>query len=134
MSTSRSRQTQVWIVTAVLAVTFLAAGLTKLIGLPQQVELFHRFGLPHWVLLTAGTLEIACAGLLLNRSTRSSGAIGLALVMIGASLTHVMTHVMLPVLFLNAALGFAAGWLILKHRPGFLQVARQRKALRAGPE
>ena len=51
---------------------------------------------------------------------RSSAA--LAIVMIGASLAHVMTGVMLYLLFLNAALCFAAGWVMLKHRPFFFQV------------
>jgi uncharacterized membrane protein YphA (DoxX/SURF4 family) len=114
----------VWIVTVVLAVVFLAAGLTKLIGLPQQVELFHRFGLPHWALLVVGTLEILFALLLFARPTRSYGAMGLTLVMIAGSFGLVMSHVMLPMLFVNAVLGFSAAWLVLKRRPEFLQVRR----------
>jgi putative oxidoreductase len=121
---ARSKQTLEWIVTAVLACVFVAAGLTKLIGLPQQVDLFHQFGLPHWVLLLVGALEIVFAALLISRTTRSYGAMGLACVMIGASFAHIMAHVMLPMLFVNAALCFAAGWLVLRHRPEFLQVRR----------
>lgn len=121
---ARSKQTLEWIVIAVLACVFLAAGLTKLIGLPLQVELFHQFGLPHWVLLVVGTLEIVFGVLLISRTTRAYGAMGLVCVMIGASFAHIMAHVMLPMLFLNAALCFAAGWLVLKHRPAFLQVRR----------
>ena len=121
---ARSRQTLEWIVTAVLACVFLPAGLTKLIGLPLEVDLFHRFGLPHWALLVVGTLEIVFALLLISRTTRSYGAMGLVCVMIGASFAHIFAHVMLPMLFVNAALCFAAGWLVLKHRPEFLQVRR----------
>lgn len=124
MTRSARTQTTVSIVTGVLAVVFLAAGVTKLISLPLQVDLFHRLGLPHWVLLTVGALEIVFAGLLISRTTRSYGAIGLAMVMTGASFAHVMTHVMLPMLFVNAALCFAAGWLVMKHRPEFFQVRR----------
>ena len=74
--------------------------------------------------MTVGALEIVCAGLLRSVVTRSYGAMGLAALMIGASIAHVMTHVMLPMLFINAALCFAAGWLVMKHRPEFFQVRR----------
>ena len=115
---------QVWIVSAVLGCVFLAEGVTKLFGLPLQVELFHRFDLPDLALPLVGALEIGLAALLLSRSTRSYGAIGMACVLIADSFALVMTHLMLPMLFVNVTLGLAAGWLVLRHRPGFLQVRR----------
>ena len=121
MSASRKSK-QILIVSVVLALVFLVAGVSKLIGLPLMVDMFHRLGLPHWVLLTVGTVEIVGALLLLNSGTRPYAATGLALVMIGASLAHVMTGVMLPMLFFNAALCFATGWVLLQHRPSFFQV------------
>ena len=114
----------VWIASVALAVVFMGAGAAKLAGLPLMVEMFQRFGLPHWVLLTVGVLEILGALLLLNGATRPYAATGLAVVMIGASLAHVMTGVMPYMLFFNAALCFAAGWVLMQHRPGVLQVRR----------
>lgn len=118
----RSKGARVALISGTLAAVFMTAGLMKLFGLRWQVDLFHQLGLPHWVLLAVGTVECVGALLLLNHGTRSYGAMGLALVMIGASLAHVMTGVMLPLLFVNAVLCFAAGWLVLSHRPRFLQV------------
>lgn len=122
MTRSARTQVVVSIVTGALALVFAGAGVTKLLGLPWQVELFHSFGLPHWMLLVVGAVEIVLAGLLISKTTRSFGAIGLAMLMIGASLAHVMTHVLLPMLFVNAALCFAAGWLVMQHRPEFFRV------------
>ena len=57
------------------------------------------------------------SGFTSERSTRAWAALGLSLLMIAASFAHVMTHVMLPLLFANAVLSFAAGWLVLQHAP-----------------
>ena len=111
------------IVAALLAAVFLAAGIAKLVGVPVVVSVFHDFGLPHWTLLLIGVAEVSLALMLLVRSTRAWAALGLSLLMIAASFAHVMTHVMLPLLFANAVLCFAAGWLVLQHRPQFLKVS-----------
>ncbi|MDP1828128.1 MAG: DoxX family protein [Archangium sp.] len=107
--------------TALLVVVFVASGVAKLLGVHQVKTLFGQFGLPHWALVAVGAVELTCAGLLLSWSTRAYGALGLAMVMIGASLAHVMTGVMLPLLFANAILCFIAGWVVLQHRPSFLK-------------
>lgn len=121
-SKAQSKQL-VLIVSVVLGLVFAADGVTKVLGLSLQVE-SHQFGLPSWVLPVVGLFELVFAGLLVAKVTRSWGAMGLACVVIGESLARVMTQVMLPMLFVNAVLGFAAGWLVLKHRPAFLQVRR----------
>ncbi len=114
----RKRQT---IVAGLLAVLFIGAGISKIAGLEIPTSLFRQFGLPHWMMVGIGAAEIILALMLVPRSTRSHGAVGLALLMIGASLSHVMTGVMLPLLFPNAVFCFAAGWLIMENRPAVLQ-------------
>ena len=108
-------------VAGLLAVLFIGAGVSKIAALELPVTLFRHFGLPHWMMIGIGAAEVILALMLIARSTRSHGAVGLALIMIGASLSHVMTGVMLPLLFANAVLCFAAGWLIMENRPVVLQ-------------
>lgn len=107
--------------TVLLVVVFLISGVAKLVGIEQVLMLFRQLGLPHWAVVAVGAVELTCAGLMLSWSTRAYGALGLAMVMIGASLAHVMTGVMLPLLFANAILCFIAGWVVLQHRPQFLK-------------
>ena len=57
-----------------LTLVFLAAGVAKLLGAPEIVAVFERFGLPHWfMLVTAGVEILGAVGLHLRR-----GKIGLA--------------------------------------------------------
>ena len=51
--------------------------------------------------------------------------VGGGVLMIGASGAHVMTGAVLPLLFLNAALCFAAGWVVLQRRPSFFSIAKK---------
>lgn len=117
---SRLRERRLRAVSTTLAVVFLLAGGTKLMRPPLQVDMFRQFGLPGWTLTVVGALEIIFAALTFGRSTRAYGAVGLVAVMVGAALTHVMTGVMLPMLFINAVLFGAAAWVVIKHRPTFL--------------
>lgn len=114
------------IITGVLVVVFAAAGVAKVVGLEQPVSLFRQFGFPPWMLIGVGATEILLSLLLLLRSTRGDAAVGLCLVMIAASLAHVMTGVMLPMLFANALLCFSAGWLVMHNRPALLKTSAPR--------
>jgi hypothetical protein len=121
---SRRRKAQLMnVATVALVVVFVASGAAKLFGVAQVVTVFRQLGLPHWVLVAVGAVELSSAGLMLGASTRAYGALGLAVVMIGASLAQVMTGVMLPLLFANALLCFIAGWVVLQHRPAFLKAS-----------
>lgn len=110
-------------VTTAMAVVFFLAGLAKWLRLSMVVELFRQLGLPGWMLLVVGTLEIGFATLLINRPTRPYGAMGLAVVMAGAVMTHAMTGVMLPMIFLNALLFTGCVWVVIKDRPAFMRLA-----------
>ena len=114
----KKRQT---IVAGLLAVVFIGAGVSKIAALALPAAMFRQFGLPLWMMVGIGAAEIVLALMLIARSTRSHGAVGLSLIMMGASLSHVMTGVMLPMLFANAVLCFAAGWLVMGNRPAVLQ-------------
>lgn len=77
------------LISLVLGVFFLAAGITKLMGTSMWAESFGRFHLPDWwVLYAVGSAE-ALGGLLLLLGQRRGFAAGLlAVVMLGAFLTH----------------------------------------------
>lgn len=110
------------VVTLVLGFVFLTSGATKLLGLSSLADFFVSLRLPAWMLPVVGGAELVVGLLTLNRSTHAYGAVGVALMMIGAALSHVMTGYMLPMVFLNAALLVAAVWVIVKDRPFFLRV------------
>jgi uncharacterized membrane protein YphA (DoxX/SURF4 family) len=110
------------IVTTALGVVFLASGLTRLLGLPMQAELFAQFGFPRWMIYAVGAVEVLIAVLTLTPSTHSYGAVGVVLLMAGAVLTHAVTGVRVPMIALNALLLFPAIWVVRRDRPRFLRV------------
>ena len=116
-------QRRLRVITTILGVVFISAGLTKWLRLPLWVELFHRFGMPDWSLLIVGTLEVAFATLLVNRPTRPYGAMGLAAMLVGMIMTHVMTGVGLPMMFPNVFLFTGCVWVVIKDRPRFMKLA-----------
>ncbi|WP_299939501.1 DoxX family protein [uncultured Microbulbifer sp.] len=74
-------------ITMLLALTFLAAGLTKFAGVTQVVLPFERLGMP-FMAKVIGLLEIAGAiGLLIPR-LRHLAALGLSAIMLGAIVYH----------------------------------------------
>lgn len=92
-TTSRGRAASIglWTVQIALAALFAFAGLNKLAGLqPEVVEQFARIGLGDWFRYLTGTLELAGGlGLLIPRLA-GLAAIGLAGVMAGAVVAHVV--------------------------------------------
>ncbi|MDP1824289.1 MAG: DoxX family protein [Archangium sp.] len=110
------------LVTLVLGLVFLTSGATKLLGLSTLGDFFVHLRLPPWMLPAVGGAEFIVGLLTLNRSTHWYGAVGVAVMMIGAALTHVMTGYLLPMVFLNAALLAASVWVVVKDRPFFLRV------------
>ncbi|MEW5738033.1 MAG: DoxX family protein [Myxococcota bacterium] len=105
-----------------LGSVFLLTGLTKLAGAPFQERLIQSFGFPPWVLLAVGAAEVIFAALVLIPATRPYGAMGIALVMAGATLTRAMTGVALPLMLLDAVLFSAAVWVVREQRPAFLAI------------
>jgi putative oxidoreductase len=77
-----------WVLQAGLALPFAAGGLAKLAGAPELVELFASIGAGQWLRYVVGALEVAGAvGLLVPRLSRLA-ALGLAALMLGATVTN----------------------------------------------
>jgi uncharacterized membrane protein YphA (DoxX/SURF4 family) len=94
MNTS-SRSWQSWlllVLTVLVAFAFLAAGSTKLLSLPFQIENFERWGYPQWFRYVTGAVEVGAAVLLLLPRTRFWGALVLCATMLGAIFTHIQAH------------------------------------------
>lgn len=89
-----------WVVQAVLALTFLAAGASKALAYERaRNRMAWVSALPEWLVRTIGTLEILGAvGLILPALTRilpwltPLAAVGLATVMVLAILFHATRH------------------------------------------
>jgi putative oxidoreductase len=68
---------------------FIAAGGSKLAGVPAMIEVFDKVGLGQWFRHFTGLLEVAAGiGLLISRYAFYA-AVLLAVVMVGAFIAHV---------------------------------------------
>ena len=77
-----------WVLQAVLAFQFAGGGLLKLTGSPEMVDLFATIGAGQWLRYVVGALEVAGAvGLLVPRLS-GLAALGLAALMLGATVTN----------------------------------------------
>lgn len=95
-----------------LALAFLGAGAAKVLQLDFEIQAFERFGLPIWLMVMVGVVEIVAAGLLLRRDTATLGAIVGVAIMLVAIPSHVAARefpqAVVPLLFLLAFV--AVGW------------------------
>lgn len=77
-----------WVLQVLLALVFAMAGIVKLIGDPTAVEMFGVIGVGQWFRYVVGALELAGAvGVLIPRLS-GLAALGLACVMVGATITN----------------------------------------------
>ena len=83
MSGTKIKSLAIWGLAGLLALVFVAAGLSKLMGVPQTVLPFEQIGLPALALLV-GLLEIAGAVGLFVPKLRFWAALGLCATMVGA--------------------------------------------------
>jgi putative oxidoreductase len=92
-----------WVLQALLALQFAMAGLAKVAGDPAMVEMFATIGLGQWLRYAVGALELAGAvGVLIPRLS-GLAALGLVVLMAGATLTNVLvlgTSPLLPIVLL----------------------------------
>jgi putative oxidoreductase len=87
-ASGKGRLITMWTLTGLVALAFLAAGGSKLAGVPAMVELFDKVGLGQWFRYFTGFLEVTAAiGLLMSRSALYA-AVLLAIVMAGAIIAH----------------------------------------------
>ncbi|HSV47649.1 MAG TPA: DoxX family protein [Ramlibacter sp.] len=92
-SSSSSSPTQrriVWGVRILLALAFGAAGVAKLAGVPQMVQVFDAVGFGQWLRYLTGAVELVGVVLLLVPATGFFGGLLLTATMVGAVLTHLV--------------------------------------------
>lgn len=91
MAQSKTKNVISWIFQVMVAGLFIMMALPKLMGDPETVANFTRWGMPDKIYLVIGFFEILGAiGLLIPRTT-AAAALGLILIMVGALFTH-LTH------------------------------------------
>ncbi|WP_020575379.1 DoxX family protein [Actinopolymorpha alba] len=94
-----------WVGQVLLASQFAMAGIFKLSGDPTMVAMFDDIGAGQWLRYVVGALEVAGAlGLLIPR-LYGLAALGLAALMVGATVTNVFV--------LDASPWLALGFLVL---------------------
>jgi putative oxidoreductase len=84
----RAGTVALWAGQAVLAAVFAGAGLAKLAGDPAMVEMFADVGIGQWLRILVGTCEVAGAVGVLVPRLAVAAASGLALLMVGATVTN----------------------------------------------
>jgi uncharacterized membrane protein YphA (DoxX/SURF4 family) len=105
-----------WVLSILVALAFLGAGLAKLSGAAMMRAEFGIFGYPLWFMYLTGTLEIVGAALLLVPRLAGAGAALLSCIMVGAIFSHLthnqagMTVAPLVLLVLAAVVGSLRGW------------------------
>ena len=85
------RQIGLWILTGLLALVYAASGGMKLLGAPQLVENFAKWGYPDWFRIAIGLAEVTGAVLLLVPRVAWLAGAGLSVIMLGAVFTHLRT-------------------------------------------
>lgn len=99
-----------WALQLALAVVFAGAGLAKLAGDPAMVDMFTEIGTGQWLRFVVGGLELAGAIGLLVPLLAGRAALGLAAVMVGATVTNLVVldaSPALPLVLLLPAAGVA---------------------------
>jgi uncharacterized membrane protein YphA (DoxX/SURF4 family) len=86
---SRPLTVALWIVSAATAGMFVMAGVPKLAGAPEMVQLYEVLGVGQWFRYVTGLIEIVSGVALLVPALALFGALALAATMVGAILTHV---------------------------------------------
>ena len=90
MALSPTHPRIVWTVRILLALAFGAAGLAKLAGVPQMVQVFDAIGFGQWFRYLTGVVEIVGAVLLLVPAAGFFGGLLLAATMVCAVATHLV--------------------------------------------
>jgi uncharacterized membrane protein YphA (DoxX/SURF4 family) len=85
---ARATNVALWVLQAVLTLQFAGGGLAKLAGAPELVDMFANIGAGQWLRYLVGALEVVGAvGLLVPRLS-GLAAVGLAGLMVGATITN----------------------------------------------
>lgn len=88
-----SNAVAVWILSVLLAALFLSTGIPKLLGSHTYgLQAASMAGFPAWIRIAVGIVEVAGAVALLVPGVATLGAVSLALLMIPAFATQLMSH------------------------------------------
>ena len=109
-----------WLTQVALAVVFLMAGGSKLLGVPAMVTLFDAVGLGQWFRYVTGAIEITSGIALLVPAAAPFGAMLLIPTMLGAIVTNVFIVHVSPVMPLLLLLGTAAVAWTRRHQLGIV--------------
>jgi len=90
LAAGRSASIGLWVVAVVLALFFALMGLPKVLGQGGWAGRFAAWGYPPWLVVLVGVGELGGAVLLLIPPLATLGAIGLAVIMLGAVATHLL--------------------------------------------
>ena len=85
---SKARNYPLWIAIALVVLYVGAAGIAKLAGVPYVHSSFPKMGLPHWFGYFIGTCEVLGPIALFIRPLRALAALGLGIIMVGATYYH----------------------------------------------
>ena len=89
-SLSPTQKRILWGVRIFLALAFAAAGIAKLAGVPQMVQVFDAIGVGQWFRYLTGAIEVVGAVLLLIPVTGFFAGLLLTATMAGATVTHLV--------------------------------------------
>ena len=78
------------VLSVLLCVFFLMAGVPKLLGVEAHVQHFVTWGYPDWFRLVVGAVEVCAAILVVVPGMAHIGASAIAVIMAGATYTHVI--------------------------------------------
>ena len=88
LAAGKGRLITLWMLSGLIALAFIAAGVAKLASIPAMVEEFDKVGLGQWFRYFTGFLEVTAGiGLLISRYAFYA-AVLLAIVMVGAIIAH----------------------------------------------
>ncbi len=87
---SRAVHLALWGLQIALSAAFLGAGSTKLVGMPDMVQIFDQIGIGQWFRFVTGLIEVAAALALLRPRYAAHAATLLGLTMLCAALTHLL--------------------------------------------
>ena len=116
-SSSRARTIASWILAVLLGALFVLNGVGKVLGSAGWIQRFANWGYPAWFLYLIAALEFAGGVMMLVPRLASYGAAIIAIVMLGATYTHVSSGIGTPVAsFVIMLLALLLGWLRLEDR------------------
>jgi uncharacterized membrane protein YphA (DoxX/SURF4 family) len=105
-TTGKALNVVLWVLQIGVAAVFLMSGFAKLSGASPMVALFETIGVGQWFRFVTGGLEVLGALALLVPRFSGAGALLLALVMVGAIMTHLFIvggSPLLPIVLLIVA-------------------------------